>query len=367
MSTSDHIAMVQAAIWNLMGATGKCLRPTALISRVTKETGLNPIEVKITLGALSRDKWLEGITSDGTPIGNVTVTVPRPIVAIAPALLAWRNAIAEAGLGDADRLALEDVHPRLNGLYASDLKTIAAGLSLIRSSQDTLTGMPSFIVSARHLIGSSKLLASLAPTSLKMFGIDTKQFKDATPYVVVAGPPDPISVILIENPQAFEWAIQAGIADRHALIVTFGYGLSRNGDDFGRQLVELVEHKKSSLIPLVRAGAPATLDDLLAHPNLFFWGDLDPEGLRIFERLRKHLPQLRLSAMYQPMIDALQAGNCHPYVDAVGKGGQDTVNPKGLSSDVMPLFEICRERGVDQEYVSIHDITVLASKGLLNF
>jgi hypothetical protein len=364
MSTSDHIAMVQAAIWHLMGTTRTCLRPTALISRVATETGLDPIEVKITLGALSRNKWLEGITSDGTPIGNVTATAPRPTLAVAPSLMAWRKAIVETGLSDSDLLALEDVHPKLHGLSASDLKAIAAGLSSIRLGKDTLNGMPSFIVSAHHLMGSSKLLASLAPTSLRQFGIDTNEFNDAPPYVVVAGPCDPISVILIENPQAFEWAIRAGIADRHALIVTFGYGLSRKGDDFGKQLAELIENRKSLLIPLVRTGSPASLDNLLAHTNLLFWGDLDPEGLRIFERLRKRLPQLKLSAIYQPMIDALQAGNGHPYVDAVGKGGQDTVNPKGISGDVMPLFEICRERGLDQEYVSISDIVALASEAL---
>jgi len=261
---------------------------------------------------LSRDGWLEGITSDGTPIGNVTPTASQPIKPVATTLLAWQSAMFEAELTDVDRLALENVHGKFNGLSACDLKIIANGLSSIRSSQDALAEMPSFIVSARHLMASSKLLANLAPTSLKAFGINTNQFNDAPPYVVVAGPADPVAVLLIENPQAFEWAMRAGITNRHALIVTFGYGLSRNGEDFGRQLAELIERKRDSLIPLVRSGSPAALSDLLAHQNLLFWGDLDPEGLRIFERLRKRLPQLRLSALYQPMIEALPIRDLSP-------------------------------------------------------
>ena len=52
-------------------------------------------------------------------------------------------------------------------------------------------------------------------------------------YILTAGPPNPDSVLLIENPHSFEEAVASGCAEKVALIATFGYGLSRSGEAFG--------------------------------------------------------------------------------------------------------------------------------------
>jgi hypothetical protein len=62
------------------------------------------------------------------------------------------------------------------------------------------------------------------------------------------------------------------------------------------------------------------LSTLLAHPELFFRGDLDREGLRIALALRRRLLQLRLSGLYAPMRDMVaHRRSSHPYVELSGK------------------------------------------------
>ena len=72
-----------------------------------------------------------------------------------------------------------------------------------------------------------------------------------------------------------------------------------------------------------RRGHSHHLASLLEHPRLYFWGDLDREGLRIARALRSKLPQLILSALYEPMCESVkQRETSHPYVAMAGKAGQ---------------------------------------------
>lgn len=176
---------------------------------------------------------------------------------------------------------------------------------------------------------------------------------------MTAGPTSPESVLLIENPWAFERALEAGLAERHALVVTFGYGLNRNGEAFGRQLAGMIEANVGGLIQLRRSGQPPNLNVLFTHPRLSFWGDLDPEGLRIFLRLKARLPQLELSALYKPMLSLLNDGGGHPYVNATGKAGQSPLGENEMASLGLELQEMaacCALRGVDQETLSIEQL-----------
>jgi hypothetical protein len=47
------------------------------------------------------------------------------------------------------------------------------------------------------------------------------------------------------------------------------------------------------------------LKDVVACEQCYFWGDLDQAGLAIYLTLRSRIPHLRLSALYKPMIAAL--------------------------------------------------------------
>lgn len=136
---------------------------------------------------------------------------------------------------------------------------------------------------------------------------------------------------------------------------TFGFGLSKGEDDYGRQLAGLVEERFAGAITLVREGSSCpTARELLTHPNITFWGDLDVAGIEILQRLRRAVPGLRFSALYQPMLEALegQAGS-HPYVSSVGKPGQHNRHTTVRCDDknTEKLISRCAMRGVDQECV----------------
>jgi hypothetical protein len=161
-------------------------------------------------------------------------------------------------------------------------------------------------------------------------------------------------------------------------VATFGYGLSMVGDDYGRQLAAIIETPQRQIHSLIRAGTPPNLKSLLAHDKIFFWGDLDLEGLRIYQRLKDRLPKLELSAMYQPMIEMMyKPGATHPYLKAVGKEGQgarhgnnnlinkpqDNVShyegfiDTSSGAEVLDeIAQLCTSSGIDQEILSKEQI-----------
>lgn len=348
-------AAVRAAVIKLMG-NKSFLRPASLIESLIHETGESPITVRQSLGRLVREKWIEGVTSHGDPIGQVRiigeVSSPPPC----PTLDRWRSVLETAGLGDRDTAALIPLHTRLADFDASFQADILQGLLRLRENMSEEAGHHRFIVSAHYLIGSSKLLDTLPASALKVFGIQVDRFPGHPPYVVAAGCANPQTVILVENPAAFEMAVATRAVERCAFIATFGFGLSKSGEEYGKQLVELIETDRfAGAITLMREGSSCPpAKDLLNHPNITFWGDLDLAAIHIYLRLKKAIPGLRLSALYQPMIDAARTpGRHHPYVGGCGKDGQDRMLVPASWDDAAAdlLLSQCGSFGVDQESV----------------
>lgn len=333
------------------------LQGKGLIGRVAEKAGINPLEAKIALGKLARQRVIEGVSHHGEVVGRVFLNVAAPAKKEPESLVRWRDAMRASGLTDGDVLALEPCHERLDGFSDSDLRNLAQGLLAMRKGLSGEKDTPRFVLSAKYLLGSSKLLGSLPAPALRSFGIDIDSIPDAIPQVIVAGPERPQAVLLIENPHSFEEALAAGCAERLALVITFGYGLSRSGDAYGNSLMNLID-QADRLVPLVRVGNPPSPRMLLGHSRIFFWGDLDREGLRIYASLRKRIPALRASALYLPMIKAIERGKSHPYTKATAKEKQGTADK--LPDDVARLSSLCLNRGVDQEVVCRNEISALA-------
>jgi hypothetical protein len=353
MSIEEKLPLLQRAIWQRLGERSH-IRPSGLLDKLSGDTGMHPQDVRRALARLQERGWLTGVARNGEPIGAIAVLAPRDIVAEPASLTSWRNALGQAGLKESDLDCLAGVHALLSGLEEHTLSQIAAGMVKMRGALGNEKKESRFIVSARHLIGSSKLLNVFPNAILKKFFGCEPAWIEQIPYVVTAGPAEPHGVILIENPWAFERAIELGIAESHALIATFGYGLSRQGDAFGRQLASQIETRDQQLIQLRRHGAPPDLAKLFHHANLTFWGDLDPEGLRIYMRLKRRLPNLRLSSLYEPMFAQLIREGGHPYHAATGKEGQVALTAAELQAfaEVAELACACANRGLDQEALS---------------
>jgi len=354
MAEAHSISAVRAALIKLMG--GKAyLRPSGLVESLARETGETLITVRQALARLAREKWIEGVTAHGDPVRQVKIIGAVPAPPKNPDLDRWKDLLNEAGLNEGDRAVLLPLHKPLGCFDKSDQRSVLDGLLRLRENLGQEVGRHRFVVSARYLLGSSKLLDSLPAAALKAFGIQVDRFPNHPLYVVAAGCVKPETVILVENPAAFEMAVTTNAAQRCAFIATFGFGLSKSEDDYGRQLASMVEERFSGAITLIREGSacpPAR--ELLNYPQITFWGDLDVAGIEIFQRLKRAIPSLRLSALYMPMLEAMnKLSGSHPYVLAAGKPGQlerhisvrceDTVTEK--------LLARCAMRGVDQECV----------------
>lgn len=350
MSVEKNLPIVQAALWQLLGDR-KHLQPSGLLERLASKTGLHENEVRRVMARLREMDWLEGVASTGEPFARVFIKADRPAAPEPESLKRWNRALEQLGVSLEDRALLRDAHAALDGMEVEDLVSAASALLALRDSLAPDEARPQFLVSAAHLMSSSKMLGQI-PAAVR-YGLAPclSTLKEQIPYVVTAGPEAPAGVILIENPWAFETAVEAGLAERYGLIATFGYGLSRETEAYGRQLAGLIESRATDLVQLRRSGAPPDIGTLLAHPNISFWGDLDPEGLRIYRRLKARIPHLVLSELYRPMLERLEAGLGHPYVTATGKQGQMPPGDAEFagSVEVEELAKSCSVRGIDQE------------------
>lgn len=270
-----------------------------------------------------------------------------------------------AGLTGRERAALRSCGAPLSDMDSTEFPKILIGLLRLRDDQHLVAGMPAFLVSARYLLGSSKMLLRLGSRALKEFGIDLARFTDHPAYVMTAGASDPSAVVLVENPAAFELAVNTSAGRSCAFVATFGFGLSKVSDYFGHQLACIVEHGFTQTVTLVREGSSTPpVRDLLAHPRITFWGDLDIAGMQIYERLARRLPALSLSALYEPMIAAIAILDMrHPYVTVVGKAGQQPYC--ATRTDVLHMLRYCDAWAVDQELVTMGDIERLSGSELV--
>jgi hypothetical protein len=337
-----------------------------LTDRLSRDTKLDVAAIRTCFKDMKARGWIEASswTGTGNPVGRVKVSLPP----LPPPSWAvdWKKALAAcAPLSDADRVTLFECGASLADMDSSEFPKILYGLVKLREDQFSLAGCPAFLVSARYLRGSSKMLRKMGARAVKAFGIDLSKFPDHPPYVVTAGAADPEAVVLVENPAAFELAATTAAVERCAFIATFGFGLSKATEDFGNQLAGLVEDGFSNVVTLVRERSRvSSARDLLAHNNITFWGDLDIAGMQIYERIAKRLPTVQLSALYGPMVEAVMVDDHrHSYVSASGKSGQTMF--QATREDTLTMLGYCRDWAADQELVTAHQIEEFAGKPLL--
>ncbi|MDP2759259.1 MAG: DUF2220 family protein [Sideroxyarcus sp.] len=362
MALDDHVQRVREALITKMGGSSY-LRPRGLVNALASDLAESPLTVQQCLGRLVKEGWLDGVSPDGTPIGQVKILGHVPVVPIDPNLQRWLSVMDAAGIATSDQQVLSSLGTKLADFTDIELGSILQGLLDLRTNLSGESGRHRFLVSARYLLGSSKLLDTLSTTALRSFGIPVEAFPSHPLYVVVAGCANPETVVLVENPAAFELAISTRAVEQCAFVATFGFGLSKSQEDYGNQLAGMVEDRFAHAITLTREGStcpPAR--ELLNHPRITFWGDTDIAGLHIYLRLRRSIPALRLSALYAPSLASLQDVNkSHPYVSAVGKSGQvNMVAPSEVDAAIFELFRYCEARGIDQEQLRPELIESLA-------
>lgn len=362
MSIDDRIPELQAAIWKRLGK-GTYLRPTGLLENLGKDLGLHHSDVRRGFIRLKEQGWLDNVAANGEPLGQVRVLAARPSAVEPESLLAWRSALQRSALDGESRVLLEPLHLATDGLSPEMLDRLATGLDRLREELRQPTNESTFVISTRYLLGSSKVIGKLPAAPMRQFCPALFTQPDRIPYVVTAGPALPERVVLIENPWSFERAIEAGVAECCALIATFGYGLSRSGEAYGKQLQSILSGSWADLIQLRRTPEVAELSSLLTHPFIEFWGDFDLEAFRIYRSLLKRLPQLVLCPLYATLRDHLLKGEGHEYHAISGKEGQAALGVDEFVDmpELRELAELCAVRGLDQEFLSLREIAVLGT------
>lgn len=339
------------------------VRTSRIMGKLCSEIANDPIAIRRALLNLQSQGHL-AFSADprGEPISPF-ITVIRPVTDTPAHATQWQTVLEESGLSENNIAALYTLYNALGDFNIEHMEILLAGLRKLRDEQHLVAGQPSYVVSATYLMGSSKLLSTLDGKSLRLFGIDIDKFTARTPYVMVGGGGKaPQSVILVENPIAFEVAIQSTASIRHTFVCTFGFGLSNSASEYGNQLAGAVEAGEAVLLRRTE-GLHTSFENLMQHPEIHFWGDLDSAGLQIFERIASRIPHLKLSALYDPMIKAATNPACsHPYVVAVGKAGQKPFKP--TRKDTEAMLGYCEKWAVDQEIVNDYDIQIFSGAAL---
>jgi hypothetical protein len=352
MSDQTATDRVHRAVQLLAGERG-WVNSARLVQRIADRSGLQHLEIRQALLALVRRGAVSNIAPSGDPVGRVAVLqrIPDEEPQVPEHELTWRAAVLERRLDQALSDALRSIGPLAEGLTLADMNALLDGLLAMSADRETLAGRDPFEVSAKYLLGSSKVLPKIAHL-LGPLGIDAALLGSRPRYMLAAGPSSAHSVLLIENPECFQRVVALGLAEHMIVVATYGYGLSWSG--VGREgALDRIS------LAHVAGNPPALLKDVIASDQCYFWGDLDQAGLAIYLALRSRIPHLQLSALYKPMIAALKEnGRSHPYTALADKQGQAPL----LTSDdlIAHLAASCIDRAIDQEIVDDADIVALA-------
>lgn len=341
----------------------QALNPLNLIERIKKATGVSLVEIHICMKELLKQGYVSSAAWDarGIPLAKLYVNLPpEPLKDYE---FRWQEALAQSGLDDNSVRILMPAAKYLEGMGPGEMARLVRGLRQMREDAVTLAGKRLYNVSARYLLGSSKLLRYLPTRILREFGIPIDSMLGPQRVVRVAASTAPRAVILIENPHAFESAVLADDQNEFCFISSDGNGLSKQGEEYGDQLVELAD-PRSDVYTLSWRNIVVDFNTAIKQcPHaMYFWGDLDLAGMNIYARLKRARPEfadMQLSPLYDPMIEQFKAGGWHSY-KGVQKDGQklDSNISDALLDEIKDLAELCKERGVDQE-------TVIVTKELL--
>lgn len=345
------------------GSAAGRIRCNGILSGLCSGLINDPVALRKALIHLRADGRIEYAAGQhGEPVSGF-MTVIHPNEEVPQFVLDWIAVLESSPLSNTDKVALREVGSSLEGFSERDMIALIEGLVRLRNDQENLFGQQVFNVSARYLLSSSKLLSDLDSRAIQSFGIEVERFASRPYYVVVGGNvTSPAATVLVENPVAFETAVTSAAGEKCLFVCTFGFGLSASTNDYGNQLAGVVEHGSACVLNRSHGAAP-TLQAILSHPIIQFWGDLDTAGMQIFCRLAAQIPHLALSALYHPMAQAIEVDvRRHPYVDAVGKAGQSRMIVQSAREDVRTLLHLCERCAVDQEMVSSEEIVELAGQ-----
>lgn len=334
---------------------GSRVRANSVMEGLGHWLAVDQIEIKGAVRELYRAGLLRYAPDRQELPANGMIEIVRPEKTILATEQEWGRVLdANTKLSLDAKKSLRPLFCKVGDLSSDDMACLIDGLAGLASSGVKLDDA-GFNVSARTLMGGSKVITNLAPKMLQALGLPLRLQNSSPRYVVCAGPAKPEATLLIENPRAFENAVRSGLGETVALVCTYGFGLSYLGQAWRDDA-----HPEDKPIQIVRTGAPPSLTVLLTAQWVFLWADLDLAALSIFKSLQTAIPQIRFSRIYKAMIEMAQdPERSHPYAAIFEKDGQSGGVVTAFNSAdpfVQAITASCRVRAVDQEAVSEQQI-----------
>jgi hypothetical protein len=364
----EETTQVLSTLRQMAGESGR-LRTSSAIAKLCTKLSLPRVSINEALRELYRS-GLVAYQPDAQQLpASGFLAVRAAAVVIAPHEIAWQQALEATQMEPGAAAILAQLAPALADLGSSDMLVLARALEALQGGPAEATDDAGFNVSARHLMGSSKVLSRLSRPMLDALNLPLRLHAPSPRYILCAGPSEPAATLLIENPRAFENAIRSGLSVTVAIVCTFGFGLSYLGSELWAG-DEVSQHDRPILI--VRDGTPPPLRQLLAAEKVFLWADLDLAAMNIFRSLKAAIPQLRMSAIYEEMVPMLlDPARSHPYAVLFDKSGQlsrypdDSVAPSRFDDEDLAMLQAaCSARAGDQEAVEESSILRLGTQPL---
>lgn len=358
---NDQDELVFKALAILIGGDGsKKLQPARLINRLAKATSLVQTDIQQSLARLGQSGKLVGVNARGEPEQRVGWSDPS-LQPIPEYVLSLQRILDEM----TDEVSTNEASVILRAASIFEGFDIHVMKQLVKaiitytriSEVERTQSQDKFIHSARNFLSSSKALDGLSKI-LTGLGCDIPRDSPVY-YALTAGNPNGTFVLFIENPRVFDYL--APHVDKYdAMIVSsYGYGLTlaNIGDllESDRIKTTSVDHYPNS-----------SLSSSLSVSRCLYWGDLDYEGVVIYESLKKSIPQIALSGAYSLMLELLKEKKGHPYHKLFGKSGQKPSVCRTHEGQI--LMDVCSsvERGIDQEAVcTIENIGTIFSELIL--
>lgn len=336
-------------------AKGSSIRTTSVMVWLGQKLSVDQVEVKSVVRELYRANLLRYTPDMQDLPASGMVEIVRPERTISVAEQEWEHALNASEMSGEAKKVLRSLSCKVSDFQAQDMVVMVGCLERLESIDVAAFDDAGFNISARTLMGGSKVIANLDSKMLQAIGLPARLKTSSPRYVICAGPANPEATLLIENPRAFENAVRSGLGDFLTLVCTYGFGLSYLGQAWREDA-----HSEDKPIQIIRAGTPGPLTSLLLADRVFLWADLDLAALSIFRSLKAAIPQLKFSGIYKVMMEmALDSCKSHPYAAIFEKDGQAQVTSTVFdASDAIAqtILKSCRMRAVDQEAVIEHDI-----------
>lgn len=350
-----------------MAGTSGRVRTSSALPKLAAKLGVPRLAIDEAIRDLYRANLLQ-YHADGRELpGSGYITVIQETLIVREHHANWLAALSAAEFPLDEISILSQLSDHIADLQLEDMTTLASGLRTLSQAGDTATNDAGFNVSAKYLMGGSKVLSAMSRRMLQVIRLPARLHNASPKYVVCAGPKSPAATLLIENPRAFENAVHSGLAREVALLCSFGFGLSYLGQEW---LHSKETPESDRPVMIVRCGEPPALDHMLKAPNVFMWADLDVAAFDIFLSLKSAIPHLRLSKIYEAMTPMLlNPQTSHPYAKLFEKDGQtiairknEATQARLLDEAVLSLWHACQHRAVDQEAVDESTIFTLGAR-----